>query len=84
MLEGLINRIPGPTGVKVAVGTSAIMLFLGATFFGGKSGKAGSGSNAFDVSKPESVQRGMDVAEQARLSRMLGGKKDAAAAAERK
>jgi len=73
MLESLINRIPGPTSVKVAVGTGAIMLVLGATFFGGKSGKAG--QNAFDVSKPESVQRDMDVAEQARLSRMLGANK---------
>jgi len=76
-LEALILRIPGPTSVKVAVGTAGIMLFLGATFFGGKSGKAGSGSNAFDVNKPEAVQRNMDAAEEARLSRMLSkSKKD--------
>lgn len=72
-LEGLFNRVPGPMGVKVAVGTSAIMLFLAGTFFIPK-GKGG-GQNAFDVSRPESVQRSMDVAEEARLSRMLGSAK---------
>jgi hypothetical protein len=48
-------------------GTILIFGFLGATFFGGKSKKAGEG--AFDVDKPQSVQNSMDKADQSRLSR---------------
>ena len=72
-LEALMMKIPGPMSVKVAVGTTGIMLLLAGTFFGGKSGKAG--ENAFDVSKPENVQRNQDVAEEARLARFASPKK---------
>ena len=67
MVEKLLRHIPGGQGTKVVVGTALIMGFLGATFFGGKSKKAGHG--AFDVDKPQQVQEGQDKAETARLQR---------------
>jgi len=62
-----LNKLPGGQKYKVFYGTALIMGLLGATFFGGKTKKAGHG--AFDVDKPQAVQEGQDAQESARLSR---------------
>lgn len=67
MVERLLNRIPGPRWVRVAAGTGLFLGFCGVTFFSGRKKQAGHG--AFDVEKPEAVQRGQDSAEAARLER---------------
>ena len=65
-------RIPGPIGVKVFVGTSALMGFCAATFYAGSSNKSGHG--AFDTEKPEAVQAGMEKKDADRLSRLSARK----------
>ncbi len=62
-------NLPGGQNTKVFVGTALILGFLGATFFGGKSKKAGHG--AFDVDKPQSVQDGLDRSENNRMNRFV-------------
>ena len=73
IVERMLNRIPGPPWVRVLAGTGFFLGFCGVTFFGGKSKQAGHG--AFDVEKPEAVQRGQDTAESARLDRFSKSRK---------
>jgi len=71
VLERLLGAIPGSQGTKVFVGTALCMGFCGVTFFGAKSQK--DGHRLMDSSRPEDVQKGMDKAEEARLSRLISG-----------
>ncbi len=69
LFERGLSKLPGGQKYKVLWGTALTMGFLGATFFGGQSKKAGHG--AFDVDKPQAVQEGQDAQEDARLSRFV-------------
>jgi hypothetical protein len=71
--ERALNKLPGGQKYKVFWGTALTMGFLGATFFGGQSKKAGHG--AFDLDKPQAVQEGQDAQEDARLSRFVSSSK---------
>ena len=59
MLFTILNKIPGGTQTRVFVGTVGILTFSYVTFFH-IFPKKKAGHNAFDVDKPEAVQKLMD------------------------
>mgnify|MGYP000595581085 CR=1 FL=1 len=71
-LSNLVEKIPGPHWFKVAVGSAIGIGLPTIHFYSSRRERPGHG--AFDVDKPEAVQKSMEQRDLDRGSRLRGGK----------